>query len=369
MKVIIRADASVNIGTGHVIRCLTLAKRLKEKGHEVHFVCKTHPGNIITFVESMLFSVHEIPMTSFEDTNVAEPEGRFALGGSAQEDAFATIGIIQSKFESQVDWLIVDHYGLDEEWQTELRPFCKHIMVVDDLDNRPHNCDLLLDQNCTLDFDRYTKHAPEHCKKLLGPSFTLLRDEFSTAKRSYQASKPVKLERKVLVFFGGSDKYNETLKVLRGVLPSSEGVTFDVIVGKSNPHINLVTEYCQQFSNITVNVQVSDISRRMLEATLFIGAGGATSLERAYCGLPSIVSSIAQNQEESSYALAALGVHKYLGQAQLLTEEDYRVAFYDLLNDKQARLKMERASENVVDGLGVERVVNKITEITNESRI
>ena len=187
MLVVIRADASTSIGSGHVMRCLTLAHRLKkEKNAKVVFVMRVLPGNLIDVVEKQGFEVLKLPPAN----------QKYSLSGYGlwltvpmEVDAQQTIEILQHYLQDHgcnaVDRLIVDSYALDEQWEQVLWPYCNEIMVIDDLANRRHDCDILLDQNFYLNKDvRYAGLVPEHCKMLLGPEHALLREEFYEAKKT-----------------------------------------------------------------------------------------------------------------------------------------------------------------------------------------
>ncbi|MCX7596049.1 MAG: hypothetical protein N2235_20290, partial [Fischerella sp.] len=143
------------------MRCLTLATALREEGATCLFICRNHHNNIIPIVRQKGFTVYELP-TGKEPTTAAD------LGVSPEQDAEQTKQVIKS-LEATPDWLIVDHYGIDKAWEQHLRPVVKQIFVIDDLANRPHDCDVLLDQNYTHRWDRYEGLVPKDCCQLLGP--------------------------------------------------------------------------------------------------------------------------------------------------------------------------------------------------------
>jgi UDP-2,4-diacetamido-2,4,6-trideoxy-beta-L-altropyranose hydrolase len=181
-KILIRTDASVQIGTGHVMRCLTLADELRGRGAEVIFVCREFDGNLCGYIEEKGYIVHRLPVsdaTEQGDQNIEIGLKHTAwLGADCQTDVEQVEEIIKD-LESPPDWLVVDHYALDERWEECLRSYCKKIMVIDDLADRPHNCDLLLDQNFYENLEsRYDGLVPPQCKKFLGPKYALLRPEF-----------------------------------------------------------------------------------------------------------------------------------------------------------------------------------------------
>jgi len=196
LKILIRTDSSVQIGTGHVMRCLTLADELRERGAEIVFVCRDFAGNLCGYTEGNL-------------------KHAAWLGADWQTDARQVEEIIKD-FNTHPDWLVVDHYALDERWERYLRSYVKKIMVIDDLADRPHDCDLLLDQNFYENLEsRYDGLAPSGCKKLLGPKYALLRPEFREERKNLR--KRDGYVKRIMIFFGGSDPTNETTKALEAV--------------------------------------------------------------------------------------------------------------------------------------------------------
>ena len=166
MKIVFRTDSSMDIGTGHVMRCMTLAEELKKKKADISFICCEHKGNMIGFIKQKGYTVHSLP------SNI-----------DMEEDARLTRKILEDE-TVYYDWIIIDHYGIDASWETPLRKFAKKIMVIDDLANRRHNCDILLDQNYSGNRKRYNGLVPEHCIQLLGPEYALLRPQFREAREN-----------------------------------------------------------------------------------------------------------------------------------------------------------------------------------------
>lgn len=362
MKVVFRVDAAHHIGSGHVVRCITLARELlRVLGAKVTFLCRDFEGNLISFISSQGFEVKTLTY-SFKEPQ-SDEQNEF-LRASYKDDAKATIDLLSQDSSEIVDWIIVDHYGIDEKWEELLKPFCHNMMCIDDLNNRQHSCDLILDQNyTTLKPQRYSDSS---AKKLIGPKYALLRDEFKFLDVPEFSAR----DRKIMVFFGGVDINNETLKALNGIVSLKlTDVRVDVILGQNNPHIAEIETYCHNRDKFDVHIQVTDMAKRMTESRLFVGAGGATSLERACCGLPSIVTAIAPNQVESSESLASIGLHHYLGVAETLTSMDYAKAIQSLVSDDIRLLEMTESALELVDGQGVTRVVETMKRLSNENRI
>lgn len=319
MLAVIRADASTSIGSGHVMRCLTLAHRLKkEKNAKVVFVMRVLSGNLIGVVEKQ----------GFEVLKLLPANQKYSLNGYGlwltvpmEVDARQTIDLLQPYLREHgcdvVDRLIVDSYALDEQWELMLRPYCREIMVIDDLANRRHDCDILLDQNFYLNKDvRYVGLVPEHCKMLLGPDHALLREEFYEAKK-YLRKRDGNIKN-ILVFYGGSDLTNETEKAIKALVQlHDEGYSFtaDIITGVSNSRREKINNLCSKYRFLHYYCQVSNMAEFMNKADLMLGAGGSTTWERLYMELPALVTAVAENQVKCCEECGKAGLIDYVGPA------------------------------------------------------
>jgi UDP-2,4-diacetamido-2,4,6-trideoxy-beta-L-altropyranose hydrolase len=245
----------------------------------------------------------------------------------------------------------------------------QNILVIDDLANRPHDCDLLLDQNL-LDpqSTRYQGLAPTHCQQLLGPRFALLRPEFIEARASMLVSlkreQPVLAltTQRLLIFFGGSDPTQECFKALEALrqLPSLDQLQVDLVAGASNPQFEALQQHCQAFPQVRLHKQSNAMSDLMAQADLALGAGGTTSWERLCLGLPSIIIAVAENQVEISQNLAEGGYHIYLGESKTVSPAALGQALGDLLTDAGKRQALCVRGMALVDGMGVHRVVERM---------
>ena len=325
MLAVIRADASTSIGSGHVMRCLTLAHRLKkEKNARVVFVMRVLPGNLIGVVEKQGFEVLKLPPAN----------QKYSLSGYGlwltvpmEVDAQQTIEVLQHYLQEHgcdvADRLIVDSYALDEQWELMLRPYCNKIMVIDDLANRRHACDILLDQNFYLNKDaRYAGLVPEHCKMLLGPEHALLREEFYEAKKHLR--KRDGTIKNILVFYGGSDLTNETEKAIEALVQlHDKGYSFtaDVITGVSNSRREKIEKICSKYHFLYYYCQVSNMAEFMNKADLMLGAGGSTTWERLYMEVPSLVTAVAENQVKCCEECGKAGLIDYVGSANCVESD------------------------------------------------
>ena len=362
MRIVFRADASVQIGTGHVMRCLTLADELARIGHECRFICREHPGHLGELISSKGYEITLLPMASGTERSLpAKGTNAYAewLGASWQQDAEQTAEALEPL---KADWLVVDHYALDARWEQKVAKAVGRIMVIDDLADRSHECALLLDQNLGRSPSDYDGLVPEDCQRLIGPEYALLRPEFAELReRSLKRRAQPELKR-ILISLGGVDRTNVTGKVLDALATTTlAGDTqLDIIMGAAAPFLNEVRRQAARLPFKTVvSVNVSDMAERMLLADLSIGAAGSTSWERCCLGLPGIQVVLADNQKMVNQALIAKGV------AVTLDVESLKYAG-DTLLDRVLEQIWPQASEmtgkaaTVADGLGCIRVVDHL---------
>jgi UDP-2,4-diacetamido-2,4,6-trideoxy-beta-L-altropyranose hydrolase len=273
---------------------------------------------------------------------------------SWQEDAEQTareIGQLGS-----VDWLIVDHYALDAGWERVQRAGERRILALDDLADRSHDCDILLDQNVVLGMEtRYRTLLPGTCKPLLGPTYALLRPEFAKARKRLVARNGE--VRRILVGFGGSDPSNATGKALAAIGSlSGNSPDVDVVIGTSNPHADAVLELCRALPHATLHRGVDNIAELMIRADLAIGAGGVMSWERCCLGLPTIAMDIAANQVGALRALAAAGAIDYPGSVEDVSQERLARSLDAMMSDPARTRAIGERALALVDGEGTDRV-------------
>lgn len=345
MLVSFRVDASASIGTGHAMRCLCLADELRGRGAEVHFVCRSLQGDLNAFIEGKGFPVHILSGPSAD------------ASADAAETAIALAEVLLAA--QKLDWLILDHYGLDASWSRKLSASARRILVIDDLADRPHFCDCLLDQNLYLrQTGRYEGLLPPGCVEILGPQFALLRPEFREARK--RRLPHTGIIRKVLLFFGGSDPSNETSKALQAMrmldLPDLE---VDVVVGSSNPHRHDVEARCAEMPNTAFHCQVSNMAELMAKADFSFGAAGSSTWERCCVGLPSAVVVLADNQELLAHDTHALGIVLNLGWVHALEPRDYVQAFRSLTPESIRKMSADGLS--TTDGMGAVKVAELLS--------
>ncbi|TYC58037.1 UDP-2,4-diacetamido-2,4,6-trideoxy-beta-L-altropyranose hydrolase [Marinobacter sp. BW6] len=363
MHIAFRVDASIQMGTGHAMRCLTLAEALRSQGHECTFICRNHSGNLGTLIAERGFQLSLLSQADWGERNI-DSEGDSALahadwlGVTWQQDAEQTLEALNGPI---IDWLVVDHYALDARWERRVSRRVKDVMVIDDIADRPHECKLLLDQNLGRKAEDYDGLVPETCIRLIGPHYALLRPEFAEFReRSLERRRTPELKR-ILITLGGVDRDNVTGQVL-DVLSKSQlppETELDVVMGASAPALDEVRRQAEVLPfRISVSVNVSDMAERMFLADLCIGAAGSTSWERCCLGLPTMTMVLAENQKDAAEAISRQGAA-----AVIQDNSDLKTAVQHVLADEQFAANlfaMSNAGASLVDGLGCVRVVNHL---------
>lgn len=358
-QVAFRADASIQIGTGHIMRCLTLADALCEKGAKCNFICRDHEGHLIDEIRSRGHAVHISIKSQAKEPLESDLLHEHWLGVDWQTDAAQTR---QALGNEPVDWLIVDHYALDHHWETAVRSFCKRIMVIDDLANRRHNCDLLLDHNYANSIERYAELVPAECSQLYGPEFALLKPIYAQrcAEQSFRSGK---IGQVLIYFGGGADPMNLTGMALHAFqAPELNKIELDIVVGSSYAYKKELEADALIRGRADIHTQLPDLSELMARADLAIGAGGVTTWERCCLGLPSIVISIADNQRPACEALAVDDLILYLGHAGDITPETIRAQILELVAQPQRLIELSEKNMKLVDGNGIDRVIKAIRQ-------
>jgi UDP-2,4-diacetamido-2,4,6-trideoxy-beta-L-altropyranose hydrolase len=351
MRVLFRTDASLDIGAGHVMRCLTLADELFRRGYECFFICRDHYGHLGDRIVRHGYALHLLPVVALARSKdpCDQPCHLGWLGDSWENDAEQTAAFLLS---NDVDLVVVDHYALDCRWEEKIRPLCQRILVIDDLANRTHNCDFLLDQNLVAELGtRYADKVPRDCLLMLGPSYALLQSQYSQINRRIPYREG-RIDR-ILIYFGAADSDNLTEMAITACLPLPCHI--DVVINSTSPHIDALRKLSQGSSRMALYEDMPSLADLMATADLAIGAGGATSWERCCLGLPSLVITLADNQKSIAAEMNRKGFFHWLGHKNEVTQLDLnrivRTLFENGL-DKKWSVQCTR----LVDGLGVSRV-------------
>ncbi|OGT32151.1 MAG: UDP-2,4-diacetamido-2,4,6-trideoxy-beta-L-altropyranose hydrolase [Gammaproteobacteria bacterium RIFCSPHIGHO2_12_FULL_35_23] len=354
---VFRVDASVLIGTGHLMRCLTLAKALKVEKVESYFICRDLPGNLIPYLEAEGFKVYKLPY-SVSDQGVQITENPYEqwLGECYQKEIEQAAEVLKSF--SRIDILIIDHYAIEKKWELMARVYAKKILVIDDIANRLHDCDFLLDQNLSNPLqDRYRKLAPKNCCLLLGSQYALLRAEFLTTR--LKTIKQFGELKHIFLFMGGSDLDNMTSMVLTALLELNFTGEVEVVIGSQNKAKEEIKAVCQKHSNFHFYCQVNNLAELMSQADLAICASGTTTWERCCIGLPGLVITTAENQEHIAEKLQQLGIDFYVGKSKEITINRFIKKLNFAFSNKDEVKRMSKVMMNLVDGNGAKRVIEK----------
>ncbi len=305
MNVAIRVDGSRQIGSGHLIRCMTLAEQFRKHHHNVIFIIRAHLDSLHQLVQESGFSI-ELLSSSLSTFDIPDNLAHSKWLGVPQNfDANESLSVLKNK---KIDLLIVDHYGIDHIWENILKPHVAKLMVIDDLADRQHNCDIILDQNYYTDLEhRYDDLVPASCKKLLGPKYALLKPSFFKLREGVKVRTDLK---KILVFFGGADPNGQTLKTLQALEPFKNVSTGIVVIGRVNPNEAAIARLCKA-NRWVLHIQSNQMAELITECDLAIGAGGTSSWERCCLGLPTIVFALALNQLRVAKDLSTYGAAIY----------------------------------------------------------
>lgn len=342
MKVLFRADASDKLGFGHIARCLTLAEALQSTGVTCAFACRALPGDAIELLLSNHFDVYRLR----EDTEVEQ-----------------TLQIVN---DLDVDWLVVDHYGLDHEFEAKFGDRGIKVLVIDDLADRSHDADALLDQNLGQVADAYRDLVPQRCNVLIGPRYALLRPQFSALRLTQSRADKQSTSKQVLITMGGTDPANATGQILTFLAAQPELLgtlhSITVIMGSTAKWLDDVEAIAYSYPvPVQIKVAVSDMAREMIAADIAIGAGGTTSWERCCLGLPSVVFALADNQKPIARALDFHGAARFVGD---IDSEDWKdrlvTSLRDLLTDSSQLTAMSDRAYALVDGRGTARLASEV---------
>lgn len=355
MKIVFRADASSTIGTGHVMRCLALAQGLRRAGGKAAFVCRELPGHFCDEIDAQGFELMRLPI---DPAGAASPDDDGPphaawLGTSWQNDAAQTRAALSD--QDPADWLVVDHYALDIRWESAMRPAARQLMVIDDMFDRAHDADLLLNQNVLPGTTAsYAGLVPAACRLLTGPRYALLNARYRELRNRIPPRRG-RIER-VLVYFGGVDAANLTGRSLEALLAADCGdLGIDVVLPIAGPHRESVRALAGRLGGARIHETLPSLSQLMATADLAIGAAGTTSWERLCLGLPALVVTLSENQRLIAEALQTNALALWLGHHDAVTVAHLALALRPLLlqglpADWSARCRA------AVDGAGADRV-------------
>ena len=360
MNIVIRVDSSLEIGVGHVMRCLTLAEKLNNININIIFVCRNNNGSAIGVIESKGYTCLVLKRVRYDlkKKRTYETYNKW-LGTSWQNDASETIGLIRN---IEADMVIVDHYGIDYRWESTNSEYTNRLMVIDDIANRRHVSQILVDQNYYEDLtNRYENLVPDNCKQFVGLKYLLLRGEFE--KIIFSKPRLRHCSSRLLIFFGGNDSGRVTLKVLKCLL-SIKALMLDVraVVGENNPDLIEIKKLVHGKKNFNLSIQVDNMASLMNWADFSILSGGSVIWEACSIGLPVFTIVTAKNQVEAVSVLDKKGIIKDVGWHSKIRCNDIKHAV-ELATDRKGFIRIMSHSARVfLAGCcsGVDELVNEI---------
>lgn len=357
VRVVIRADASLQIGAGHVIRCMTLADELRNRGAQVTFVCRDLPGNLNAVLKESGYSTVILPGIYAQTMACSAAEEQEGVSDAKQT--------IKGLKESRFDWVIVDHYHLDECWEMRLRPYAKHLLVVDDLADRMHVCDVLLDPTYGGTADRYRGYLNAEALSLCGSQFAILRPQFLSFRPVSARNTSLIEKMRVHVFFGSSDLAGHTFRFSRLLLENFEGLRISAVVGQKYGPLDQLQCLANEFEGRFLWQQdVSEMAASMGECDVALGAPGGATWERAALGLPSVYLAVSHSQKRVLENLESSGLCRYLGPADEMTSYDFIKGMRDYLSDSNGLGRMSELGMRAVDAKGVLRVADAMEQMS-----
>lgn len=359
MFVVFRTDANPTTGIGHAMRCLALADALAALGTRCLFLSRgAGLGNIAQRISDAGHELATLPEGPHSNASSAIPHHHWLPHGWQHDVALCREQLIG---EAKPDWLVLDHYALGADWESAMRDAVGHIIVIDDLADRRHDCDILVDQNPAPNAAaRYDGLVPTHCLRLLGPRHGLLRDGFAQIHSSALAHATPKTAQRILVQFGGADPGDFTRKTVDILSQLQLGAHVDVVAGPLYPNIAALETSVAKLPNAKLHINPPTVTALMSMADMAIGSLGTTTWERCCLAVPAIAIAVADNQEIMANILGDQGAHLYLGRAENLSDADLAAAIRLLALNANLRTSIRTAAGALVDGRGAARVAQRM---------
>ncbi len=360
MKVAFRVDASISIGAGHLSRCLTIANSLKNKGlAECFFILKSHDGSFASLVRSHGFDVEMLPLQFIP--NYQSGNYKDWVGGTIADDAASSLKYIKRKRFKSGDWMIVDHYGLDSEFEDSIVAADINIGVVDDLANRHHNCKFLVDQTCGRKEGEYKEWVSNETDLMTGERFCMLRPEFiGYRKKSLEKRVQFRNVNNILINFGSTDPTNITARIIKSLdqICSKADIKLVAVVGHNSPHLDEIERSVNSFSGeVELIVDAENMAELMFDADIAVGAAGATTWERCVLGLPTIIIKTADNQSTVIERILTFGV-AILHDIDAEKQQEELLRHLSFIQENYQDISQKCAS--LVTGNGINEVVSRI---------
>lgn len=360
-----RVDASPVIGYGHWMRCLTLADALSEAGAQIHFIAREFPEPFEAQLEARAYSLHRLKPRASNVVNAERAQD--ALGCSEIEDAQETAELVKDAIGS-LQWLIADHYGIGAVWEREVRPLADYLGVIDDLHNRSHEVDWLLDQNAGHTVTDYMPYLSAEATVLTGSAYALVRSEFAQHREEALRRRKSAEFKRLLVFFSGTPQkviLEKSLKALSSEVFRS--LSIEVITGDALIDDADLNAWAQRGANVTLKAYEPNMASALLNADCVLGAAGASSWERCVLGVPTVGVSLAENQLSLAHFQQTHGNLIYLGEADHVSEVLIRDTLLELMRDSALLKQMSDAALALCDGRGRMHAVRTLARMPDKT--
>jgi UDP-2,4-diacetamido-2,4,6-trideoxy-beta-L-altropyranose hydrolase len=357
MNIAFRVDSSSKIGTGHVIRCMTLATQLKNLAFNVYFICKPMMGDIVNSIKSKGYDVILLNSADRDDES-----DDFSVN-SCNSDSQQVIDLCSLL---SLDLIILDHYFLNYSWEKAVKDHSK-LMCISDFPAGPRACDILLDSSLSRDHAEYRLDVSSDCLLMTGSDYVMVRPEFALSRSLGAVSKQVS---KILVTMGGADPQDYTSRIIK-IISQYEAydlsnIQFDIVLGRSYQFTPLVLNLISTSKfNYVIHEYIDDMAGLMKDMDVIIAAAGTTLWECFSLGIPTIAVQIADNQQYNVDSCSRAGAIIPINQDCDL-ESSLIAALGDVLGTNNIRHSLRDNGLNICDGQGAKRVAENIRGAIHE---
>ena len=345
MTIFFRTDSSLEIGAGHLIRCLALAIVLKKSGSDVTFICRKLEGHFGQFLEAYNLDVEWLSYISTNDKDQDQ-----------QRDAQATLKVLENCPEPII---VVDSYSLDEEWEKRLAPHSKRMVVIDDSGKSKHFCDVLIDTEITRTDAEHLNLVPKYCQVLVGSKYVMLRNDIIELRKKLNLkAKPVET---ILVSLGAFDQMGLIPKIIQLLRLNYSELNVKVIVSSKTSNFSEIKSLFRGTNVENLIVDATSIAEHLENVDLCIGSAGVGFFERASLGITGCIVPTSSDQ---------LLISKEIGKQNLAFVVEPNNNFLTTLKIKIDKLLTKEGlltqfSENclnIIDSQGVYRVAEHILD-------
>jgi UDP-2,4-diacetamido-2,4,6-trideoxy-beta-L-altropyranose hydrolase len=337
-SLLVRADASTTIGTGHLVRCLAIAHELHRRGWQASFAARDIPAGLRGEIEAAGYSFFPVPR---HIPTTSEP------------------AYLETVSSARFSVAIVDRYGIDAAWHRAAARLARSVAAIDDLARAEQAVEVLVNQNLGYSESHYEGLVPASCRLLIGPEYAMLRREFREARLTGLRNRDH--VRRILVFMSGGDAGNVTGQVVAALAETDAAI--DVVVGSAYPHMESLRHLAGRQGRTAVHQSTPDMAKLMVQADLAVGAPSSASWERCCLGLPTVTITLAENQSRVAAALSAVGATVSLGWYDAVDRSAIAGAVAQLSGSPSRLREMSEIAARVTDGRGAERVADVLEEV------